>query len=61
MIIFLSGTLIEAYTGHIKFDCGNNINNFNEKKLLDNYQNLNFFDYQGSHYAPHLVSKEFGI
>ena len=54
---FLSGTLIEAYTGHIKFDCGNNINNFNEKKLLDNYQNLNFFDYQGSHYAPHLVSK----
>ncbi len=54
---FLSGTLIEAYTGHIKYDCGDTLENFDEKKLLNNYKNLNFYDYQGSHYAPHLISK----
>ena len=55
---FLSGTLIEANTGHIKFDCGDKISNFDENKLLNNYKSKNFFDYQGSHYAPHLVSKK---
>lgn len=54
---FLSGTLIEAFTGHIKYDCGDTLENFDEKKLLNNYKNLNFYDYQGSHYAPHLISK----
>tara|TARA_E500000178_G_C16841972_1_gene671017 strand:- start:66 stop:950 length:885 start_codon:yes stop_codon:yes gene_type:complete len=54
---FLSGTLIEAKTGHIKYNCGDTFKNFDEKKLLNNYKNLNFYDYQGSHYAPHLVSK----
>ncbi len=54
---FLSGTLIEAETGHIKYNCGDSIKNFDEKKLLKNYQRINFYDYQGSHYAPHLVSK----
>ncbi len=53
---FLSGTLIEANTGHIKFDCGNKLSNFDEEKLLNNYKFKNFYDYQGSHYAPHLVS-----
>ncbi len=54
---FLSGTLIEANTGHIKFDCGDKISNFDENKLLKNYKSKNFYNYQGSHYAPHLVSK----
>ena len=54
---FLSGTLIEANTGHIRFNCGDNPSNFDEKRLLNNYKNKNFYDYQGSHYAPHLVSK----
>ena len=54
---FLSGTLIEAFTGHIKFNCGNKLSNFNENKLLRNYETKNFHDYQGSHYAPHLISK----
>ncbi len=53
---FLSGTLIEAYTGHIKFNCGDKISNFDENKLLNNYRIKNFYNYQGSHYAPHLVS-----
>ena len=55
---FLSGTLIEANTGHIKFDCGDKISNFDEDKLLNNYKSKNFYDYQGSHYAPHLVSRK---
>ena len=54
---FLSGTLIEANTGHIRFNCGDNPGNFDEEKLLKNYKNINFYDYQGSHYAPHLISK----
>ena len=28
---YLSGTMIEKYTGHIKFDCGENLDEFNEK------------------------------
>ena len=54
---YLSGTMIEAFSGHITFNCGTNINSFDEDKLLKNYQNINFHDHQGSHFAPHLVSK----
>jgi len=55
---YLSGTMIEPSSGHIIFNCGENIEKFNEKKLLLNYNNLNFYDHQGSHFAPHLVAKE---
>ena len=55
---YLSGTMIEAFSGHITFNCGTDINSFDEKKLLENYQNLNFYNHQGSHFAPHLVSKK---
>ena len=54
---YLSGTMIEPFTGHITFNCGTNIKSFDEKKLLENYQNVNFYNHQGSHFAPHLVSK----
>ena len=52
---YLSGTMIEKYTGHIKFDCGENLDEFNEKKLLDNLSILNISDHQGSHFAPHFT------
>ena len=55
---YLSATMIEPYTGHIEYNCGDSIENFDEKKLLLNYNNLNFYDHQGSHFAPHLVTKE---
>ena len=55
---YLSGTMIEPNSGHIKFNCGENLESFNEEKLLLNYSNLNFYDHQGTHFAPHLVSKE---
>ena len=60
---YLSLTQI-SYTGavkgniqHIQFDCGDKIENFNEKKLLDNYEKFKFNDLQGSHWAPHLIHK----
>ena len=55
---YLSGTMIEPNSGHIKFNCGENIENFDEKKLLKNLPSLKFYNHQGSHFAPHLISKK---
>ena len=55
---YLSGTIIEPNSGHIVFNCGENIETFDEEKLLSNYNNLNFYNHQGTHFAPHLVTKE---
>ncbi len=54
---YLSGTMIEPNSAHISFDCGDSPNNFDENKLLDNLDHLDFYDHQGSHFAPHLVEK----
>jgi GT2 family glycosyltransferase len=56
-LYYLSGTMIEPNSGHIKFDCGKNIDEFDEIKLLNNYKNINLYDHQGTHFAPHLVSR----
>ena len=50
--------MIEPNSGHIVYNCGENIDNFDEKKLLDNFKYQNFYDHQGSHFAPHLVTKK---
>ena len=42
---------------HVYFDAGDNIENFNEKKLLDYFESLTFHDLQGSHWAPHIIHK----
>ena len=42
---------------HIYFDCGNSFENFDEQKMLENFENLKFYDLQGSHWAPHIISK----
>ena len=42
-----------SITNHISFDCGKDIESFNEEKLIKNYKNLEFHDLQGSHWAPH--------
>ena len=55
---YLSGTMIETNSAHISYDCGSDLSEFNEDKLLKNYQKLSFYDHQGSHFAPHLVHKE---
>jgi glycosyltransferase involved in cell wall biosynthesis len=54
---YISGTMIET-SGKNSLDCGDNLDNFNERKLLSNYKNLNFDDYQGSTWAPHLIHKK---
>lgn len=56
-LFYLSATMIEASGGHIKYDCGNDYQDFNEEKLLKNYQKYNFYDHQGTHWAPHVIHK----
>ena len=55
---YLSGTMIEPHSGHIVYDFGTNFKNFKENELLMRYKDINFYDHQGTHFAPHLVSKK---
>ena len=54
-LFYLSGTMIQ--NGQLTLDCGHNFKNFNEIKLLKNYKNIKFYDFQGSTWAPHLIHK----
>ena len=54
---YLSGIMMN--NGPLKFDCGDSLENFNESKLLENYKNINHYDFQGSTWAPHLIHKDF--
>jgi glycosyltransferase involved in cell wall biosynthesis len=53
---YLSGTMMNQ--GQIRFDCGNTPNDFNEQKFLNEYNNFNFYDFQGSTWAPSLVHRD---
>ena len=53
---YLSGIMMN--NGPIKFNCGNSIDDFDEKKFLNEYSNHNHFDFQGSTWAPHLIHKD---
>ena len=53
---YLSGTMMN--NGQIDFDCGNSYNDFDEDKFLKNYQNYNYYDFQGSTWAPHLIHRK---
>ena len=55
---YLSGTMIEQNSGHIVYDFGIDLENFKENELLSKYKSVNFYDHQGTHFAPHLVSKK---
>tara|TARA_B100000989_G_scaffold22861_1_gene14935 strand:+ start:2402 stop:3235 length:834 start_codon:yes stop_codon:yes gene_type:complete len=55
---YLSGTMIEPNSGHIIYNFGIDFDTFKEEELLSNYKNINFYDHQGTHFAPHLVSKK---
>ena len=52
---FLSGTMVQPFKSYINLDCGNNINNFNEKKLLEELPKIKFKDFQGTHWQPSLI------
>ena len=53
---YLSGIMMN--NGPIKFNSGDNIEEFDEKKLLNNFNNYNHYDFQGSTWAPHLIHRE---
>ena len=52
---YLSGTMMNQ--GQIQFNCGNTPREFNEKKFLQEYKDYNYYDFQGSTWAPSLVHK----
>ena len=57
-LYYLSGTMIGPEgCGSINFNCGTTASTFDEKKLLLNYQNYDYFNHQGTHWAPHLIHK----
>ena len=53
---YLSGTMVN--NGQITLDCGSNLETFDEKKLLSKVSDANYYDFQGSTWAPHLIHKE---
>ena len=53
---YLSGTMMNE--GQIKFNCGNTPDEFNEDKFLNNYKDYNYYDFQGSTWAPSLVHRD---
>ena len=54
-MFYLSGTMIN--NGQIKFDCGNTLLEFDEKKLLSSLKDMKTTDFQGSTWAPTLITK----
>ena len=52
---FLSGTMVQPFESYINLDCGSNINNFNEEKLLENVSKIKYEDFQGTHWQPSLI------
>jgi len=54
-LFYFSGTMIQ--NGQVELDCGNSLDTFNEKKLLTEYKNIKFYNFQGSTWAPHLIHK----
>ena len=55
-LYYFSGTMIQ--NGQVELDCGDNLENFDEQKLLKEHEHVSYFDFQGSTWAPHLIHKE---
>ena len=53
---YLSGTMVN--NGQINFNCGDDLQTFNEEKFNKEYKNYNYYDFQGSTWAPHLIHKD---
>ena len=53
---YLSGVMMN--NGPIKFNAGSDIKSFDENKVLNEYQNYNHYDFQGSTWAPHLLHRK---
>ena len=55
-LYYFSGTMVQ--NGQVNLDCGNNLDNFNENKLLNEFKHIDYYDFQGSTWAPHIIHKE---
>ena len=55
---FLSGTMIQPFESFINLNCGKTIEEFNEVKLLKEYNSIKFEDFQGSTWAPSLIPRK---
>ncbi len=55
-LFYISGTMVQ--NGQINFNCGETIDNFDEKKLLLNSDKILYHDFQGSTWAPHIIHKD---
>jgi|TARA_B110000858_G_C17784015_1_gene466233 glycosyltransferase involved in cell wall biosynthesis len=53
---YLSGTMVQ--NGQVNYDCGDSIETFDEQKLLNGHHNINYYDFQGSTWAPHIIHKD---
>ena len=54
---FISGTMVQPFESYLEFDCGKTLEDFDEEKLLKNVNQLEFSDFQGTHWQPSLVPK----
>jgi len=54
---FISGTMVQYFNGLINLDCGNNPENFNEEKLLNELPKIKYYDFQGTHWQPSLIPR----
>ena len=52
---FLSGTMVQPFESYINLNCGENIKDFNEKKLLSELPKIKFNNFQGTHWQPSLI------
>ena len=52
---FLSGTMVQPFESYINLNCGDTIDNFDEKKLLSELPKIKFDDFQGTHWQPSLI------
>jgi glycosyltransferase involved in cell wall biosynthesis len=52
---FLSGTMVQPFKSYINLDCGKNIEEFDEEKLLRELPKIKFNDFQGTHWQPSLI------
>ncbi len=60
-LFYLSSIMINAdpkLNGYLNYHAGDKIENFSEEKLLKNFDKLEYFDFQGSTWAPHLIHKD---
>ncbi len=58
---FISSTMIEPITTNpsaIEFNCGTSIEEFNEEKLLSNFENIDKEDWSGATWPPNIVHKD---